>query len=185
MAKGFDKSITNENLRRYAPLTRTDNHLIRILQKTTDCVYGEDFILDQRTRKIYATKKLIQVLHEVQNGLESNFDKSGVDVLQLIINSTEETDNIDESEFYILVIEAFLWRAYKLLHDGSNPRIKKDFCVYSEEEIAEIGEKMTEVSGSSDSDDEFLEDVVVLFLEYLKNQGYFYHFINYEISPSN
>jgi hypothetical protein len=187
MAKGFDKSIgiSKKKLRRYAPLTRQNNGLIRILEKTTDCVYGEDFILNQRINTICAKPKLIEVLHELQNELDNDFDESSSQALELIINATEETKDLEESEFLILITESLLWNAYKLLHNGCDPRIEKDLCIYTEEEISELDEKIIEVSDSFDDPDEVLDSVVIPFIKYLKNQGYFYHFINYELTPSN
>ncbi|BAZ33232.1 hypothetical protein NIES4074_57420 [Cylindrospermum sp. NIES-4074] len=142
MAKGFDKSITNKNLRRYAPLSREDNSLIRTIEKITDCVYAKDFIIYERTRKIYAKRKLIQRLHYLLRELEGEYDKSIIENLQLIIYLPEETNSIEEREFYMLCTEAGLWNAYKLLHDGSEPKIEKDVCVYTGEEYSKLDDKM-------------------------------------------
>jgi hypothetical protein len=187
MAKGFDKSIgiTNKKLRRYSPLTRQNNGLIRILEKTTECVYGEDFILNQRTNSICAKPKLMEVLHELQNELESNSDESSLEALELIMNATEETNDLEDTEFFILITEALLWNAYKLLNNGSDPKIEKDLCVYTEEELPEIDEKIIEISDSCNSSEEIVDTVVVPFLKYLKDQGYFYNFTNYQLAPSN
>lgn len=186
MAKGFDKSINNKkkNLRRYAPLSREDNSVIYTIEKLTDCVYGEDFIIYERMRKIYATKKVIERLHYWLKQLENDSEQSVIEKLKLIIYLCEETNSIEEREFYMLCTEAALWNAYKLLHIGSEPTIEKNVFVYPEEEYSQLDDIMETVGTVLSFPDQFLKKIVFPFLAYLKKEGYFYHFYKYKLTSA-
>ncbi|HLO83578.1 MAG TPA: hypothetical protein VK203_01015 [Nostocaceae cyanobacterium] len=181
MAKGFGKSITNNKLSRYAPLTKNDKTAIRALETMTDCVYGEDFVLHHRIRRIYIKKKVSLILNNLRKDLDSSSQPSTLEALRMILDVTEITDSIDEAEFAMLVTEALMWQAYKLLHNGDEPRIEKDLCFYSQEELLQIDGKINDMPIPVNSPEKLLEEVVTPFLKYLKKQGYFYHFTHYKM----
>lgn len=177
MAKGFEKSPVNKKLKVYAPKDKHSQNLILSMKMDAGFVHGRDFLLDQRTGKIYVCKKVTRYFNKIQASLNNSPDANAQEFLEKMSDAVEEIDNLMTAEFYILSQEATLWSAYKILHDGSEPLLENGLCVYPDEEFPALKQKADEITKevmNSGSPDDLVDKYVMPFCAALKKQGYIY-----------